>query len=32
MFFLYAKQNNTFKYNTLSTDNNNILIQENISS
>ena len=33
MLFLYAKQTNTFKYSTLSTNNNNnILIQENISS
>ena len=32
MLFLYAKQTNTFKYSTFSTNNNNILIQENISS
>ena len=32
MLFLYAKQTNTFKYSALSTNNNNIPIQENISS
>ena len=32
MLFLYAKQTNTFKYSTLSTNNNNILMQENISN